>query len=61
MSENQPQILGADGKPARVEHCPRCGAPRKQFVPTSGFGRMLRVSCGNCGEFIGEESADAFR
>lgn len=46
-----PQILGANGSPARVPQpvqCPSCGAGKDRRVKSGGFGAVVDV-CGRCG------------
>jgi len=52
-----PQILGANGQPARTattDTCPKCGKGKEHRVASGGFGSPYPV-CRNCGhEFRGE-------
>lgn len=46
-----PQILGANGAPARVPQpaqCPGCGAGKDRRVKSAGFGAPTDV-CSKCG------------
>lgn len=52
-------LVAPDGRPLALPKeapCPRCGAGPQKRVLSGGFGAVISVLCGQCGQTLQEQA-----
>lgn len=47
-----PPLILTDAEAPKVlpDRCPKCRAPKAEFVESNGFGEIVSMVCGRCGK-----------